>query len=46
MTVNKGHTLYTTGKAITKPERVWYEVYIQGEGGYWISSNVVEEVEE
>ena len=46
MTVNKGDTLYTTGKAITKPERVWYEVYIQGEDGYWISSNVVEEAEE
>ena len=39
----RDETLYTTGKAVVAKERTWYEVYINGNDGYWISSNVVEE---
>lgn len=41
--VKRDETLYTTGKAVVAKERTWYEVYLNGEEGYWISSNVVEE---
>lgn len=40
--VKRGDILYTTGKAIDKGERIWYEIYMNGEDGYWVSSNVVE----
>ena len=41
--VKRDETLYTTGKAVVAKKRTWYEVYLNGEDGYWISSNVVEE---
>lgn len=41
--VSRGEILYPTGRAIEKSERTWYEIYLDGDDGYWISSNVVEE---
>ena len=43
--VTKGDKFYTTGRAIVRTERTWYEIYLNGEDGYWISSNVVQETE-
>lgn len=39
---NEGTILYTTGKIYRTTEREWYEVYLNGQRGYWISSNVVD----
>ncbi len=40
--VNYGDIVYTTGVAIDTGERIWYEIYSNGNSGYWISSKVVE----
>lgn len=38
---NEGTILYTTGKIYRNNEKEWYEVYLNGQRGYWISSKVV-----
>lgn len=38
-----GDILYTTGNTVVTSERTWIEVYLDGQDGYWISSNVLEE---
>lgn len=41
--VEKYDVVYLTGKSYERDGKTWYEVYLNGEDGYWISSNVVEE---
>lgn len=38
---DEGTVLNTTGKVYQTNERTWYEVYLNGQRGYWISSKVV-----
>lgn len=42
-TAKLGDEFYTTGYAVVTSERTWYEIYVDGEKGYWISSNVIRE---